>query len=128
MHIISRLRDDAVLFYLNSEPEIGKRSVPEKYAGRVKPGEPDMNFFTLCYNTVELKIYNATVYCKVFGRNINLPTAVFYNENGKETARKLYLPTVLEMDGTKLVSCYRSRFQIEFIYRDAKQHCGLEHC
>ena len=28
----------------------------------------------------------------------------------------------------KIVSYYRSRFQIEFLYRDAKQHCGLEDC
>ena len=28
----------------------------------------------------------------------------------------------------KVVSYYRSRFQIEFLYRDAKQHCGLEDC
>jgi IS4 transposase len=26
------------------------------------------------------------------------------------------------------VSYYRSRFQIEFLYRDAKQHCGLTDC
>ena len=28
----------------------------------------------------------------------------------------------------KTVTCYRSRFQIEFLYRDAKQHGGLEDC
>ena len=32
------------------------------------------------------------------------------------------------MDGIKIVSYYRSRFQIEFLYRDAKQYCGLEDC
>jgi hypothetical protein len=32
------------------------------------------------------------------------------------------------MDGVKIVSYYRSRFQTEFLYRDAKQHCGLEDC
>ncbi|MDR2147445.1 MAG: transposase [Tannerella sp.] len=32
------------------------------------------------------------------------------------------------MNGTKPVSCYRPRFRIEFLYRDTKQHCGLEHC
>jgi hypothetical protein len=32
------------------------------------------------------------------------------------------------LDGIKLVSFYRSRFQIEFLYRDAKQHTGLENC
>ena len=128
MHFISRLRDDAVLFYINQEPKTGKRGAPKKYAGRVNPAEPDMNFFTLCYHTKELKIYNAIVYCKAFKRNINLSIAVFYNDNGKEVARKLYFSTDLKMDGIKIVSCYRSRFQIEFLYRDAKQHCGLEHC
>ena len=128
MHFISRLRDDAVLYYINCEPKTGKRGAPKKYAGRVKPTEQDMNFFTLCHNTKELKIYNAIVYCKAFARKINLSIAVFYNDNGKETARKLYFSTDLEMNGIKLVSCYRSRFQIEFLYRDAKQHCGLEHC
>ena len=43
-------------------------------------------------------------------------------------ARKLYFSTDLKMDGMKIVSCYRSRFQIEFLYRDAKQYCGLEDC
>lgn len=28
----------------------------------------------------------------------------------------------------KIVQHYRSRFQIEFLYRDAKQHCGLTSC
>jgi hypothetical protein len=128
MHFVSRLRDDAVLFYLNREPKTGKRGAPKKYAGRVKPTEPDMNFFTLCYHTGELKVFSAIVYCKAFGRNINLAIAVFYNRNGKEAARKLYFSTDLTMDGNKIVSYYRSRFQIEFLYRDAKQHCGLEDC
>ena len=125
---ISRLRDDAVLFYINQEPKTGKRGAPRKYVGRVKPAEPDMNFFTLCHHSKELKVYNAIVYCKALGRKINLSIAVFYNDNGKEVARKLYFSTDIQMNGMKLVSAYRSRFQIEFLYRDAKQHCSLEHC
>jgi len=78
MHFISRLRDDAVLFYLNREP-----------------------------------------------RQAN--GALFY-KNGKEVVRKLYFSTDLKMDGMKIVLYYRSRFQIEFLYRDAKQHCGIEDC
>jgi len=127
MHFISRLRDDAVLFYLNKEPKTGKRGAPKKYAGRVNTTEPDTEYFTICYNSKELKVYNAIVYCKAFGRSINLSITVFY-KNGKEVARKLYFSTDLKMDGMKIVSYYRSRFQIEFLYRDAKQHCGLEDC
>jgi len=127
MQFISRLRDDAVLFYPNREPKTGKRGAPKKYAGRVNSVEPDMNFFTLICNRNELKVYNTIAYCKAFERMINLSIAVFY-KNGKPIARKLYFSTDLKMDGMKIVSYYRSRFQIEFLYRDAKQHCGLEDC
>jgi len=129
MHFISRLRDDAVLFYPHEEPRIeGQKGRTKKYAGKVNPKNPDMNFFTLCHNSEELKVYNAIVYCKAFDKQkINLSIAVFYKD-GKEMARKLYFSTDLEMDGMKVVSYYRSRFQIEFLYRDAKQHCGLEDC
>jgi len=127
MHFISRLRDDAVLFYPNNEPKTGKRGRHKKYAGRVKVKEPDMNFFTLCFNSNELKVYNALVFCKAMNRQINLSITVFY-KNGKEIARKLYFSTDLNMEGIKVVTYYRSRFQIEFLYRDAKQHCGLEDC
>ena len=129
LHFISRLRDDAVLFYPNYEArKKGQKGAPKKYAGRVNPKEPDMKFFTLCCNQPELKVYNTIVYCKAFKQKINLSIAVFYNKNGKEVARKLYFSTDLKMNGMKIVSYYRSRFQIEFLYRDAKQHCGLEDC
>jgi hypothetical protein len=128
MHFISRLRDDSVLFYLNKEPKTSKRGAPKKYDGKVNRKEPNMKHFSLCYDTKELQIYNAIVYSKAFKQNINLSMAVFYNKNGKELARKLYFSTDLKMDAVKIVSYYRSRFQIEFLYRDAKQHCGLEDC
>ena len=78
-----------------------------------------MKHFTLCYNTEDIKVYNTIVYCKAFKQNINLSVAVFYNKTGNEVARKLYFSTDLKMGGTKIVSYYRSRFQIEFLYRDA---------
>jgi len=44
-------------------PKTGKRGVPPKYAEQVNPNEPDMNCFTLCHHTNELKVYNTFVYC-----------------------------------------------------------------
>ena len=43
-------------------------------------------------------------------------------------ARKLYFSTDIKMCAQKIVRYYRSRFQIEFLYRDAKQYSGLTHC
>ena len=128
LHFICRLRDDADLRYLNREPKTGKKGAPKKYAGKVNVSQPDMNYFKCLCSTKILKVYNAIVYYPAFKRNINLSITVFYEITGKETARKLYFSTDLKLDGMKIVSYYRSRFQIEFLYRDAKQHCGLESC
>ena len=86
-----------------------------------------MDFFQLIYNTAELKVYNAIVFCRAMNRIINVSIAVFC-KNGKVQARKMYFSTDLQLHGMKVVCWYRSRFQIEFLYRDAKQHCGLEDC
>jgi len=128
MHFICRLRDDAALLYLNREPKTGGKGRPKKYAGKVITAEPDTDYFTLVYNASGIKIYNAIVYYPAWKRDINLSITVFYDKKGKEKARKLYFSTDLKLDGVKLVLFYRSRFQIEFLYRDAKQHCGLEDC
>jgi SRSO17 transposase len=36
--------------------------------------------------------------------------------------------TQINMDGGSLLLAYHSRFQIELLYRDAKQFTGLTHC
>src|SRR5690606_35960353 len=41
---------------------------------------------------------------------------------------KLYFSTETEMETATIVKYYRLRFQIGFIYGDAKQFTGLENC
>ena len=48
------------------------------------------------------------------------------NQKTGKKARVLLFSTDLDLDGDKLVDYYRLRFQIEFNFRDAKQHWGLE--
>jgi len=47
--------------------------------------------------------------------------------SGKDTT-KPYFSTDIEMDPKDVLQYYQSRFQIEFLYRDAKQHTGLNDC
>ena len=44
--------------------------------------------------------------------------------NGKD-AYKLYFSTDVSMDSSYVLLYYQSRYQIEFLYRDGKQHTGL---
>ena len=127
MHLVSRLRDDAVLQYLyQGEKKTGKGR-PKLYAGKVDSKKPDMEYFTLQEITQEYQVFSAVVYSKAFKRKIRLALVVFY-KNGKETARKMYFSTDVNLTASEVFKYYRSRFQIEFIYRDAKQYTGLCHC
>ncbi|WP_373565936.1 transposase, partial [Microbulbifer okhotskensis] len=48
--------------------------------------------------------------------------------NGEKESHALLYSTDTELDAMTLVAYYKSRFQIEFLFRDAKQHTGLTHC
>lgn len=126
LHFISRLRDDASLKYIYQGEQTGKKGRPKTYDGKVNIYNFNMNYFTENFSDKEMKIYSAIVYYNAFKCNIKLAVAIYY-KNGKEV-RKLYFSTDLELNAEKIVRYYRSRFQIEFLYRDAKQHCGLTNC
>lgn len=127
MHLISRLRDDADLKYLYQGKQNAGKGRPKRYAGKVDLKKPDMEYFTLEESTEEYQMFSAQVYCKAFKQKIRLAIVVFY-KNGKESTRKMYFSTDLNMTASQVFTYYRSRFQIEFIYRDAKQYAGLCHC
>ena len=85
------------------------------------------NQFSLDLSNEEIKIYSGIVDSKAFKMDIKLAIAIFYKE-AKETARKLFFSTDLKQSGEKIVRYYQARFQIEFLYRDAKQFTGLTNC
>ena len=127
MHLISRLRNDSVLKYKYTGEPTGKKGAPKKYNGKVDVKNLDANYFSADLCNEDIQIYSAVVYSKAFKRNIKLAVVIFL-KNGKEIARKLYFSTNLKLEGEKIVRYYRSRFQIEFLYRDAKQFTGLATC
>ena len=124
MHLISRLRDDADLKYLYLGPPTGKRGRPSKYAGKVITENIDTNYFELIEQNQEATVYSAIVYSKALKRNIRLVHVTYTSDKGKQI-RKLYFSTDTQMDALEILDCYQSRFQIEFLYRDAKQSTGL---
>jgi len=127
LHFISRLRDDSVLKYKYTGNPTGKKGAPKKFNGRVDVKNLDSSYFHLDLFNDDIQIYSAIVYSKAFKRDIKLAVAIFY-KNGKEVTRKLYFATDLKLAGEKIVQYNRSRFQIEFLYRDAKQFTGLNSC
>ena len=127
LHLISRLRNDSVLRYKYDGPRTGRKGRPKAFAGIIDVNNLDLEYFSLDLSTKDVRILSAVVNSKALKRDVKLAVAIFFKD-GKEVARKLYFSTDLEQDGLQVVRYYRSRFQIEFLYRDAKQFTGLTTC
>ena len=124
MHLVSRLRDDADLKYICKEPPTGKKGRPRKYTGKITIDSIEKDYFSFVSEDQESAVYAAEVYSKALKRNIILVHVTYLKANGKD-ARKLYFSTDVEMKPGDVLLYYHSRFQIEFLYRDGKQHTGL---
>jgi len=125
MHLISKLRDDANLQYLNTGPKTGGKGRPRKYAGKVN----NENIYTEYFKLISLDnepslrarrnqsiVYAAVVNSKALKRNILVVHVTYLKESGKD-ARKLYFSTDLSMVPSDVLLYYHSRFQIEFLYQ-----------
>ena len=127
MHLVSRLRNDAHLSYLYKGEKRQGRGRPKVYDGKVIPKNLDMSHFKQVNEDEKATVRTAIVYSRALKRKILLVHVLYKQSGGKETY-KLYFSTDLKQDAMRVLKMYSSRFQIEFIYRDAKQHTGLNHC
>lgn len=124
MHLVSRLRDDADLKYICTQQSTGKRGRPRKHDGKVILKDINKEYFKLASSNEEEAVYAAIVYSKSLKRNVMLVHVTYLKGNG-QGATKLYFSTDVSMEPSEILLYYRSRFQIEFLYRDGKQHTGL---
>lgn len=121
-HLISRLRDDAALWYSHDGVRTGRRGHP-----RIK-GEK-IDFECLDMSRCEAldveggRAFAIKAYSKAMRRNIKI--VVHYPDSG---GHKIYFSTDLDMSARDIIEYYRTRCQIEFCFRDAKQFTGLNHC
>jgi hypothetical protein len=72
--------------------------------------------------------YFAKVYAVSLKRSVGAVIAVYDDPDKKTQVRKVYFSTDLTLSGEDIYWVYRSRFAIEFLYRDGKQFTGLTNC
>lgn len=126
-HIVSRLRDDADLQYIFSEEQKKRKGRPQKYDGKIDFESLNRKYAKLVSKVENEKIYSFIIYSKSLKININ--TIIVYTKNSKNIwSHKIYFSTDLQQNWDEILEMYRLRFQIEFLYRDAKQFTGLNHC
>lgn len=124
---ISRLRDDANLKYLYTGGPCRKPGRPKKHDGKVNAKNIDNGLFEQVQTHDGTILHTAIVYSVSLERNIRVVRMQIGDGKGK-TAYKLYFSTDTQMNAALILKYYKSRFQIEFLYRDAKQHTGLNDC
>ncbi len=124
--LISRLRSDADLRYLYKGEKREGRGRPKQYDGKIYYKTLNKGYFKNIETTDDQKVYQAVVNSKSLKRDINL--VIVYTRKKDKWTHKLYFSTDLKLTGHQVLKYYRSRFQIEFIYRDGKQHTGLNDC
>ena len=73
-----------------------------------------------------VEVYDAVVYSSSLKRDIKLVLLKF--NKGNRMGQALLYSTDTDLDAMTLVRYYKARFQIEFLFRDAKQYTGLTHC
>ena len=72
------------------------------------------------------ELYGLRVYAKALKRYVSL--SVWYPTDRRTGKWKLYFSTDVSMDGRNVLDYYRTRFQLEFCFRDSKQHAGITNC
>jgi len=124
-HLIVKLRSDANLrFLFNGDPKKGK-GAKKKYAGKVYFSDLKNWFFKgIDYKYNHLHIYYQTLNSIQFKRNLKV--VLVLNTNNQKYI--LLASTDIEQSARQIVEYYQLRFQIEFLFRDAKQFTGLNDC
>ena len=72
------------------------------------------------------RVYQAQAWHRNFPEWLNIVLVVKTNLKTSRTAKGLLFSDDLALAGETLIEYYSLRFQIEFDFRDAKQHWGLE--
>jgi hypothetical protein len=125
-HLITKLRSDANLRFLYTGPQRVGRGRRRTFAGKVSFAdlsgldfvtevEPGLTLYTQVVNSVTLK------------RNLRI--VLVLDQRKPEKPRYVVLgSTDCELTGETIFANYAARFQIEFLFRDAKQFTGLTEC
>ncbi len=123
-HAIGKLRCDANLKFLYDGPYQG-RGARRKYDGKVNL--KDHRRFQWVERLEDgVYLYTAVVWSVSLKRKVRL--AYLLKEHQGRRSYVVLFSTDLEIDPVFLYRCYSARFQIEFVFRDARQFTGLADC
>lgn len=128
--VVTRLRKDAKIRYMYHGPKEKRPGKPRQYDGYVEVRSLREDVFTPCAIDEDGKwiAYQAVVNIEALKRQVMLVVVHDLGNDGEISGHRLYISTDMKLNGGEVLHIYQCRFQQEFLYRDAKQELGLEHC
>ncbi|WP_147371296.1 transposase [Meiothermus granaticius] len=72
-------------------------------------------------------LYTTIVHCPKLKTKLRV-IAILTHQPNKPPRHQLFFSTDLTQDPRHILQVYAARFQMEFLFRDTKQHLGLEDC
>ena len=127
LHLISKLRKDAAL-YEKYEGEYSGKGPKKKYGARLNYENLPRQYLQKSEQEGDLctKYYQGLFLHQEFGCAINAVIIVKTNAKTQKVGHVILFSSDEELGWEKLVDYDSLRFQIEFNFREAKQHFGLE--
>jgi hypothetical protein len=121
---IGRLRKDANMLYLYKGKHPKRRGAKRKYSGKFKGVHRRRFRLIKAMSNERTQLFSCDLYHVSLKRKVRVAALV----DAKTGKYVLLFSTDLSIEPEKIVEYYSARFQIEFLFRDAKQHTGFEHC
>ena len=127
LHLISKLRYDSSLYFEWNGIYSGRGRRPI-YGNKVDDNNLPSVYLQSeqTHQDIRTRIYQMRVRHKKFADRLNVVMICKEDLKTGKKARVILFTTDLALAWEKVIHYYRLRFQIEFNFRDAKQHWGLE--
>jgi hypothetical protein len=125
LHLITKLRVDARLRYLYTGAQ-KRRGRRRRFDGQVSLDDL-RRFESVGCRDADIHLYTAVVNSISLQRTIRVVVVVNRKEQEKPRLAILF-STDTELSAISIFRFYKARFQLEFLFRDAKQFTGLVEC
>jgi putative transposase len=129
LHLISKLRCDAALYFPSAGPYAG-RGPRRQYGSTVDDGNLQAKYLqeTTVEGSIQTRVYQAPLLHNACAQPVNVVVMTKRNLRTHGRAHVILLSRDLTLAYAPLVDDYRVRFPIECNFRDATQYWGLEDC
>jgi hypothetical protein len=129
LQVICKFRQDANLRYAYKGPKQKGKGRPKLYSGKVDTNLIDRRKIKYCFDIDESTCaFSGIVYSISLKRQVRIVYIEHYDTDGYAKGHAILFSTDLDLSPEKILLYYKQRFQIEFLFRDAKNFAGLEHC